>query len=163
MCEALGLYLPLSNTAFLTIHITPHCDKEDFSVIIYGVSNWIAALEIKYSEMPTVILNGDLKFPSMKSLSLVEILSFLDNLQDREARDMHIGTVTLQTKLLCNIVQDFYLHQIIEGHTRKRNLLDLFFYSDQYIILEHEIIDNVLFLEHTPCVIKTLIVLEPQK
>ena len=107
--------------------------------------------------MPIVILNGDFNFPKMKSWDSSKILSFLDDIQDKESQNREIGSVTQQTKILCDTVQDLYLHQIIKGATRKGNLLDLFFTSDQDIILEHDILANVLFLDHSLCLIHTTI------
>ena len=52
---------------------------------------------------------------------------------------------------------------MIEGSTRKNNLLDLFFCSDLDTIVSHEVIENVLFSDHAICVINTLIATEPQK
>merc|ERR1712240_7227 len=95
-------------------------------------------IECKYKKSPTVIINGDFNFPKMKSWSSTEILSFLDSVNEREAKDLHIGTVPKQTKILCDLIQDLYLHQIIEGNTRKNNLLDLFFCSDLDTIVSHE-------------------------
>ena len=61
-------------------------------------------LESKYKITPTMIINGDFNFPSMKSWSSLEILSFLDNIIDRENKDLHIRTVTKQIKILCDLV-----------------------------------------------------------
>ena len=68
-----------------------------------------------------------------------EIVSFLDDIQDRETNNLTIGIMSTQTKMLCVTVQDLFLHQIIEGSTRKGNLLDLFFTSDLeiFVLLIH--------------------------
>ena len=76
---------------------------------------------------------------------------------------LHIGTVPKQSKILCDLIQDLYLHQVIEGRTRKSNLLNLFFCIDLDTIVNHEIIDNVLFSDHAICIVNTLIATEPQK
>ena len=162
MCEALGIYLPLSSTAVTTIYRTPNYESEDFSQAINGVRKWLTSLESKYKSLPTIIVNGDFNFPTMKSWSSNEILTFLDKIHEREDR-ANIGTVTLQNKLLCDLVQDLYLHQIIQGHTRKNNLLDLFFCNDLDIITGHSKIENVLFSNHTLRLINTLIAPELQK
>ena len=60
-------------------------------------------------------------------------------------------------------MQDLYLHQIIQGHTRENNLLGLFFCNDLDINTGHNKIENVLFSDHTLCLINTLIAPEPQK
>ena len=51
----------------------------------------------------------------------------------------------------------------MKGSTRKGNPLDLFFTSDLDIILDQEVIENILFSDHSLCVINTLIVSEPEK
>ena len=146
MCEAIGLYFPLSNTVIVTIYRPPNCELDDFAKVINKSSEWISSIECKYKKTPTVIINGDFNFPKMKSWSSTEILSFLDNINDRETKDLHIGTVPKQTKILCDLIQDLYLHQVIEGSTRKSNLLDLFFCSDIDTIVNHEVIENILFI-----------------
>ena len=61
------------------------------------------------------------------------------------------------------MIQDLYLHQIIDGHTRKNNILDLFFCSDTDIIVNHEKLENVLFSDHALCIVNTLIASDPIK
>ena len=98
MCEAIGLYLPLSNRAIVTIYRPTGCELVHFSKAINRVSNWLTALETKYSVTPIVRVNGDINFPSIESWDSMEILTFLDKLHEREDREVHIGAATLQTR-----------------------------------------------------------------
>ena len=163
MCELLGLYLPLSKTAVVTLYRPPNCEVSDFSQALDSIKSWISTLESKYNTTPTIVLNGDFNFPKMKVWDSAEIVKFLDDIQSRELNNQVIGIMSSQTKMLCDTVQDLFLHQVIEGSTRKGNLLDLFFTSDLDIILDQEVIENVLFSDHSLCVVHTLIVSEPEK
>ena len=79
MCELLGLYLPLSKTAIVTLYRPPSCEVSDFSQALDSVKSWISTLESKYNTTPTIVLNGDFNFPKMKVWDSAEIVKFLDN------------------------------------------------------------------------------------
>ena len=53
-----------------------------------------------------------------------------------------------QTKMLCELTQEFYMSQFIESATRKINLLDLVFKNKMDSHIFPELIDNVLFSDH---------------
>ena len=87
MCEAIGLYFPLSNSVIVTIYRPPNCELDDFIKVINKTSEWISSIESRYKKFSTVIINGNFHFPKMKSWSSTEILSFLDSVNEREAKD----------------------------------------------------------------------------
>ena len=87
MCEAIGLYFPLSNSVIVTIYRPPNCELDDFIKVINKTSEWISSIESRYKKFSTVIINGNFHFPKMKSWSSTEILSFLDCVNEREAKD----------------------------------------------------------------------------
>ena len=91
MCEVLGLYLPLSKTAIVTLYRPPNCEINDFSQALDSIKSWISSLETEYSTTPTIVLNGDFNFPKMKVWDSAEIVRFLDDIQSRESNNQTIG------------------------------------------------------------------------
>ena len=109
--------------ALVSLYRPPSCVTEDFEKALDKIKNWISDIETKNSKLPTLTITGDFNFPQMKTWSHLEISDFLDKIHNRESDNQTIGAKTTQTKLLCEFTQDHYLHQYIDGTTRKKNLL----------------------------------------
>ena len=84
----------------------------------------------------------------------------MDRIHDRESDNQSIGTKTTQTKLLCEFTQDHYLHQYIDGTTRKKNVLDLAFTNDYDMFTYQEKIDSVILTDHSLCILETTLEIE---
>ena len=155
ICDTICIYLPETNLAQITTYRPPGSSIEHFKESIDIIRKWIYDMENKYDKTPMISLNGDLNFPMMKSWSYDEICTFLENIYNRESNESNIGSVKQQTKLLCELVEDLFLEQKIDGATRKNNLLDLQFTNDPDLFLDHEILENVLFSDHCICILNT--------
>ena len=76
------------------------------------------------------------------------MLSFLDKYVRRESCDQMIGLGNLQIKLLCDVVTDKLLMQMVLEKTRLDNLLDLVFVNNESSILSIKVLHNVGLLDH---------------
>jgi len=57
---------------------------------------------------------------------------------------------SLSASLLCDIVRDNFLHQLVKDPTRHFNVLDLVFTNQPDLVEDVQVIDNLLHTDHNP-------------
>ena len=146
-CEVVCFNIPSLNMLNITIYRPPGCPKEKLDDAMKTISEWVHNNET--SNSPRIIFNGDFNLPFMKNWDEDSITSILEHCIGREDRGQNISQDKIQARILAEFTQRNVMTQFMDSPTRKNNILDLFFCSDPGIILETDILENVIFSDHT--------------
>ena len=99
-------------------------------------------------------MNGDFNMRDMRYWSENEIRTHLEKINNRENNGSVIGSTPVQIKLLCEMVQEHFLHQVIKHNTRKNNLIDLVFCNDDELFHDQTVMENILLSDHNIIILK---------
>ena len=140
----------LSNeeTALVCIYRPPDCPAKSFVEALDNISDWIGKIEEKLEKAPTIIISGDLNFPTMKTWNDEDISKITANYNAREANNTDAGSEREQISKLLDLIREKALSQEVDTPTRGTNTLDLIFSNNNEYIDFIEIIENVDMSDH---------------
>ena len=137
-----------TETALVSIYRPPNCPSAKFTEALAKIEEWIAQVENTLGKSPTLLVSGDLNFPSMKSWTCQDMEHMSANSNARISNDNPVGDDKTQILKLVEFVQKFSLNQEVTEGNRQENILDQIFSSDSELIEEVEIIENSTISHH---------------
>ena len=146
--EAAMGFVAASNSAYISLYRPPRCPEEKFREALAAIESWLNKLESSNGRFPTIILGGDINFPSMRSWGQRDIELMTANPMARLANDEALGGDKAQILEMIEFVNNFSLTQEVRENTREGNILDVIFTNDPVLIESSEIITNVQISDH---------------
>ena len=140
-CDSLILDIPQLNLVLINIYRPPNCPEILFNQTMEHTSNFLRNLESYNQRANTYLVVGDYNFPFLKDGKMSENKSSSASSEKKQANTLH------------NFANEFFLEQYITKPTRNKNILDLVFTNDHFLIHNYEIIVNSILSDHfTICV-----------
>ena len=136
------------DTALITIYRPPGCPAKKFAEGIVKIEEWIDTIEAKLKKSPTIVIAGDLNFPTVKTWTEDDIARVSANVNARLANDAPVGTDKEQAAKLVDLIKKRALTQEVEIPTRGENTLDLIFCSNPDFIDYIETVENISLTDH---------------
>ena len=144
-CESLTLHLPQLNLVIVNVYRPPSCPESLFFEAMENVRIFLNNLELKNQNANTYLLVGDFNFPFLKAGKDSTTLN--ENIGDKSSSEKK------QAKFLLDFADEFFMEQYIKKPTRGRNILDLVFTNDHFLIHNYNIIVNSMLSDHfTICI-----------
>ena len=111
------------------------------------MKNWLSEQEKGIS--PKIILNGDFNFPLMGGWDEDKVTKLLEQCDKRTENGQNLSKDKIQARMLYDFGNENMMSQFITNPTRKENILDLLFCSDESLVGEQEMIENIIHSDHT--------------
>ena len=144
-CDSLILHIPQLNLVLMNVYRPPNCPEVIFNQTIEYLRNFLRNLEEYNNCANTYMLVGDFNFPFLKVGK--ETTTVNENIQNGCSSDRK------QARTLLNFADEFFLEQYIKKPTRKRNILDLVFTNNHFLIHNYNMIVNSKLSDHfTICI-----------
>ena len=118
----IGIHIPQINMINVTIYRPPHCPMNFFMEIIDKLENWIKSIEDS-GDRPIVSINGDFNLPFMNNWDEVTITELLETCETRSSKGNTISSDKSQAIRLIDMINNQFLHQVIDSSTRINNLV----------------------------------------
>ena len=100
VCEAVAIFLPISDLVIITMYRPPLCMAEKYEECIIAINKWISNIVKINGHTPKIFCNGDFNFPSMENWNDTLITSFLDTLISSYDKGKSLCPTNLQIKTL---------------------------------------------------------------
>ena len=148
VCDAVGIYIPLSDLIIVTVYRPPSATYEKFGECMKSITKWLNDIIDTNGHIPKFFINGDFNFPTMGNWNEMVVTKFVDSLIKSYDRGNQLSVINNQIKILYEFTEMWLLTQKIHENTRIQNTLDLFFTNDENSISNSEIIRNISFSDH---------------
>ena len=149
-CDSLLLHIPQLNLVLVNIYRPPSCPENLFKETMDHVSDFFRNLESQENCANTYLVLGDFNFPFLKfsdSECSTESIRSCVNCSDLSSCS-HTSSVKKQAKMLLDFANEFFLDQYIKKPTRNKNILDLCFTNDHFLIHNYQVIVNSQLSDH---------------
>ena len=158
-CDSLVLHLPQLNLVLINVYRPPSCPETLFSENLETIRNYLNTMENKNQCAQSYLLVGDFNFPFLKvGRDSTTLKANIGNKSSSEKK---------QAQSLLDFTNEFFMEQYVRKPTRGRNVLDLVFTNDHFLIHNYSIIVNSSLSDHnTICInlsIKETSTPEPQQ
>ena len=158
-CDSLVLHLPQLNLVLINVYRSPSCPETLFSENLETIRNYLNTMENKNQCAQSYLLVGDFNFPFLKvGRDSTTLKANIGNKSSSEKK---------QAQSLLDFTNEFFMEQYVRKPTRGRNVLDLVFTNDHFLIHNYSIIVNSSLSDHnTICInlsIKETSTPEPQQ
>ena len=153
-CDSLILHIPQLNLVLANIYRPPNCPEEMFSQTLEFSSSFFRNLEEYHQNASTYMVVGDFNFPFLR---FSESENCINNLKCQKCSTgkvcSHSSSEKRQAQRLLDFSNEFFMEQYIKKPTRNKNILDLCFTNDQFLIHNYQVIVNSQLSDHfTICI-----------
>ena len=153
-CDYLILHILQLNLVLANIYRPPDCPEVLFTQTLEFTSVFFRNLEEHGKSCNTYLVLGDFNFPFLKFSESENSWGIKKcNICDSDTVCTHNSSQKRQAEKLLDFSNEFFMDQYIKKPTRNKNILDLCFTNDQFLILNYQIITNSKLSDHfTICI-----------
>ena len=133
-CDSLILHIPQLNLVLMNVYRPPGCPEIIFNQTMEHAASFLRNLEEGNQCANTYLLMGDFNFPFLKA-----------GMQETNLGENTRGNISSeksQARTLISFADEFFMEQYIKKPTRNRNILDLVFTNDHFLIHNYNTIVN---------------------
>ena len=144
-CDSLILHIPQLNLVLMNVYRPPNCPEVLFNQTMEHNANFLRNLEEGHQCANTYLLMGDFNFPFLKA-----------GIQETNLNEISNGNTSSerkQARTLISFANEFFMEQYIKKPTRNKNILDLVFTNDHFLIHNYNIIVNSSLSDHFTIII----------
>ena len=156
-CDSLILHIPQKNLVLVNIYRPPNCPEILFSQTLEFTSSFFRNLEEHGQCSNTYLVVGDFNFPFLQFSDNENFIGRIKKCENCTINLLeqcsHNSSQKKQAEKLLEFSNEFFLTQYIRKPTRNRNILDLCFTNDHFLINDYQTIVNSKLSDHyTICI-----------
>ena len=147
-CDSLVLHIPQLDIVLANIYRPPNCPEAMFAQTLEYASVFLRNLEDHQKCANTYLVVGDFNFPFLSFQEDGNLALNKCNKCVAEKFCTHTTSEKRQAQMLLDFSNEFFMEQYIKKPTRNKNILDLCFTNDQFLVHGYQMIVNSKLSDH---------------